>query len=181
MIKNILSVSGKPGLYRLVSRGKSMLIVESIIDKKRIPIYNHENVISLGDIAIYTDSDDRPLSALFEDIKAKFNGAVIDLDYKKASKDDLDSFLESVLPNFDHDRVYPSDIKKIVQWYNLMINNGITDFHDESLDKKEEKEEKVAEEKSVEEVEEKEEKAKVEKKEKKTTKAKAVKAKKAEE
>ncbi len=175
MIKNILSVSGKPGLYKLVSRGKSMLIVESIIDQKRIPIYNHDNVVSLGDIAIYTDSDDKPLSSLFEDIKVKYNGGVIDLDYKKASKDDLENFLEGVLPNFDRDRVYPSDIKKIVQWYNLMINNGITDFHDESLDKQEEAQEEPAQEAApVEEVKE-------ETKPKKATKAKTPKAKKAEE
>ena len=144
MIKNILSVSGKPGLYKLISRGKSMLIVESVIDQKRMPVYNHDNVISLGDIAIYTDADDKPLSSLFEDIKTKYNSAVIDMDIKKASKADLEGFLEGVLPNFDRDRVYPSDIKKVIQWYNFLITNGITDFHDETLSKKEEpKEEKT--------------------------------------
>lgn len=146
MIKNILSVSGKPGLYKLVSRSKNMLIIESIIDKKRMPVYDHEKVISLGDIAIYTDGDDKPLSTLFEEIKVKQDAAPIDIDYKKASKDKLEGFLESILPNFDHDRVYPSDIKKIIQWYNLLINNGITDFHDETLPQKEEEPEVVAEE-----------------------------------
>lgn len=146
MIKNILSVSGKPGLYKLVSRSKNMLIIESIIDKKRMPVYDHEKVVSLGDIAIYTDGDDKPLSTLFEEIKVKQNAALIDIDYKKASKDELEGFLESILPNFDHDRVYPSDIKKLIQWYNLLINNGITDFHDETLPQKEEESEVVAEE-----------------------------------
>lgn len=146
MIKNILSVSGKPGLYKLVSRSKNMLIIESIIDKKRMPVYDHEKVVSLGDIAIYTDGDDKPLSTLFEEIKVKQNAALIDIDYKKASKDELEGFLESILPNFDHDRVYPSDIKKLIQWYNLLISNGITDFHDETLPQKEEESEVVAEE-----------------------------------
>jgi polyphosphate kinase len=139
MIKDILSISGKPGLFKLVSRGKNMLIVESIIDKKRIPVYDHDKVTSLADIAIYTDGDDKPLSALMEDIKNKQNGAAISVDPKKASGDELKSFLKDVLPNFDEDRVYPSDIKKIITWFNLLINNGITDFKDETLPKKEEK------------------------------------------
>lgn len=138
MIKDILSISGKPGLFKLVSRGKNMLIVESIIDKKRIPVYDHDKVTSLADIAIYTDGDDKPLSALMEDIKNKQNGAAISVDPKKASGDELKSFLKDVLPNFDEDRVYPSDIKKIITWFNLLINNGITDFKDETLPKKEE-------------------------------------------
>jgi hypothetical protein len=146
MIKNILSVSGKSGLYKLVSRSKSMLIIESIIDKKRMPVYDHEKVVSLGDIAIYTDGDDKPLSNLLEEIKVKQNAALIEIDYKKASKAELEGFLESILPNFDHDRVYPSDIRKIIQWYNLLINNGITDFHDETSPQKEEEPEVVAEE-----------------------------------
>lgn len=140
MIKDILSIAGKPGLYKLISRGKNMLIVESIIDKKRTPIYDHDKVTSLADIAIYTESDDKPFSTLLEDIKTKENGAAITIDPKKASADELKTFLEGVLPTFDHDRVYPSDIKKIITWYNILINNGITDFKDESLERKDEKE-----------------------------------------
>lgn len=149
MIKNILSIAGKPGLYELISRGKNMLIVQSIVDKKRTPIYDHDKVISLGDIAIYTDGDDKPLSSLLEDIKTKYNGGQIDIVAKKASKNDLDTFLAGVLPNYDRDRVYPSDIKKLIVWYNLLIENGITDFHDDTLPQKEEEaaEEKTAEEK----------------------------------
>jgi hypothetical protein len=171
MIKNILSVSGKPGLYKLISRGKSMLIVESIIDQKRIPVYNHDNVVSLGDIAIYTEGDDKPLSTLFEDIKTKNNSALIDIDVKKASKAVLEDFLASVLPTFDRDRVYPSDIKKIIQWYNLLINNGITDFHDETLPQKEEA--KAEEAPAAEEVKEEAPKAKAVKKAAKPKAAKA--------
>jgi hypothetical protein len=117
-----------------------MLVVESIIDKKRLPVYNHDKVLSLGDIAIYTDSDDKPLSILLEEIKEKENGAVITLDAKKASSDELRDFMGNVLPNFDRSRVYPSDIKKIITWYNFLIENGITDFKDDTLPKKDEKE-----------------------------------------
>jgi polyphosphate kinase len=144
MIKNILSISGKPGLYKLVSRAKNMLIVESIIDKKRFPIYDHEKVVSLADIAIYTDGDDKPLSALLEDILKKENGAAIALDAKKATNDELRQYLATVLPNFDQDRVYPSDIKKLILWYNLLVQYGITDFHDESLPAKETEEKEEA-------------------------------------
>jgi hypothetical protein len=138
MIKNILSISGKSGLFKLISRTKSMLIVESFQDKKRMPAYDHDKVISLADIAIYTDGDDKPLSSLLEDIKNKENGAKIALDAKKATGDELRAYLESVLPNFDKQRVYPSDIKKIITWYNILIENGFTDFKDETLPKKEE-------------------------------------------
>jgi hypothetical protein len=138
MIKDILSVSGKPGLFKLISRAKNMIIVESMADKKRMPIYDHDKVISLGDIAIYTDGDDKPFSVLLEEIQTKQNGAPIELNPKKASNDELKEFLAGVLPNFDRDRVYPSDIKKIITWYNLLISYGITDFHDDTLQKKEE-------------------------------------------
>lgn len=139
MIRDILSISGKSGLYKLISRNKNMLIVESIVDKKRIPIYDHEKVISLGDIAIYTDSEDKPLSELLEDIKNKENKDCISINIKKVTNTELKSYLESVLPNFDKDRVYPSDIKKVISWYNLLIENGITDFKEENLVESEEK------------------------------------------
>jgi hypothetical protein len=133
MIKDILSISGKPGLYKLVSRAKNMLIVESIADKKRLPIYDHEKVVSLADIAIFTDGDDKALSSVLEDIKNKENAAKINIDAKKATPDELREYLAGVLPNFDRDRVYPSDIKKIIIWYNTLIENGLTDFKDETL------------------------------------------------
>lgn len=132
MLKTVLSISGKPGLYKLVSRGKNMLIVESLADKKRFPAYGNEKIISLGDISMYTEDDDVSLSNVFSAMKKKENGAAVSLDVKKASSDDLYAYLAEVLPNFDRDRVHVSDIKKLISWYNLLVANGMVDFEEES-------------------------------------------------
>ena len=110
MLKTILSISGKPGLYKLVSRGKNMLIVEALADKKRFPAYGNEKIVSLGDIAIYTEEDDVPLSEVLTAMKKKEDGAVVALDLKKASSDELFAYLAEVLPGFDRDRVHASDV-----------------------------------------------------------------------
>ncbi|MCF2592547.1 DUF5606 domain-containing protein [Bacteroides caecigallinarum] len=129
MLKTILAISGKPGLYKLISQGKNMLIVESVsADKKRSPIYASDKVISLGDIAMYTDADEVPLSEVLESVKTKEEGKETSLDYKKATAEELGEFMAAVLPNYDRDRVHLSDIKKLIQWYNLLISNGITEF-----------------------------------------------------
>ncbi len=129
MLKTILAISGKPGLYKLISQGKNMLIVESVsADKKRSPIYASDKVISLGDIAMYTDADEVPLSEVLEAVKVKEGGKETSLDYKKASAEELGEFMAEVLPNYDRDRVHLSDIKKLIQWYNLLVSNGITEF-----------------------------------------------------
>lgn len=129
MLKTILAISGKPGLYKLISQAKNMLIVESVSpDKKRMPIYASDKVISLGDIAMYTDNDEVPLANVLEAVKQKENGAVAALDYKKASAEELHAFMAEVLPEYDRDRVHTSDIKKLIQWYNLLIANGETEF-----------------------------------------------------
>lgn len=141
MLKTILSISGKPGLYKLVSQGKNMLIVESLsADKKRFPAYSHEKIISLGDIAMYTDEEEVPLKDVLTSIKEKENGAAVSLDVKKVSQDDLRNYLGEILPNFDRERVYANDIKKLISWYNILIANGITDFQDKEEDRKEEEE-----------------------------------------
>lgn len=129
MLKTILAISGKPGLYKLISQAKNMLIVESVSpDKKRMPIYASDKVISLGDIAMYTNDDEVPLGNVLEALKQKENGAVTALDYKKASAEELHAFMAEVLPEYDRDRVHTSDIKKLIQWYNLLIANGETEF-----------------------------------------------------
>ncbi|NDV57100.1 DUF5606 domain-containing protein [Bacteroides sp. 519] len=144
MLKTILSISGKPGLYKLVSQGKNMLIVESISsEKKRFPAYSHEKIISLGDIAMYTEEDEVPLKDVLNSIKEKENGELISLDVKKSTPDQLRAYLAEVLPNFDRDKVYPTDIKKLISWYNILITNGITDFETKEEEVKEE--EKTAE------------------------------------
>lgn len=130
MLKTILSISGKPGLYKLVSQGRNMLIVESLMDKRRFPAYGNEKIISLSDIAMYTDTEDVPLKNVFLAMKTKENGAAVAIDLKKATADELRAYLAEVLPNFDRDRVYVTDIKKLISWYNLLVSCGMTDFED---------------------------------------------------
>ena len=108
-----------------------MLIVESLVDKKRTPAYGSEKIISLGDIAMYTDAEDVPLSQVLTAVKRKENGEVATIDLKKASQDELKAYMAEVLPNFDRDRVHVSDIKKLISWYNLLIKSGITDFEEQ--------------------------------------------------
>jgi len=127
MLKEILSVTGKPGLFKLVSQGKNMLIVESLIDGKRIPAYTKDKVVSLGDIAIFTDDAEVPLGQVLESVKAKENGGLCSID-PKADNEKLRAYMTEVLPEYDRDRVYPSDIRKMIAWYNLLINAKITDF-----------------------------------------------------
>ena len=145
MLKTILSISGKPGLYKLVSQGKNMLIVESLVDQKRSPAYGNEKIISLGDISMYTDEDDVPLSEVLSSIKKKENGAVVEIDLKKATPEDLRAYMAEVLPAFDRDRVHLSDIKKLISWYNLLVKCGETDFEETTEEAKEEAAETPAE------------------------------------
>lgn len=128
MLKTILSVSGKPGLYKMISQGKNMLIAESLIDQKRMPVYARDKAISLGDIAIYTDEEEEPLHKVLTRIKKKEEGKQVALNLSAAKPEELRSYLASVLPAFDRERVYPSDIKKLLGWYNLLIASDITDF-----------------------------------------------------
>ena len=128
MLKTILAISGKPGLYKLISQAKNMLIVEAVENKKRMPIYASDKVISLGDIAMYTNDDEVPLATVLESVKKKEDGKVASLDYKKASVEELHAVMAEVLPEYDRDRVHTSDIKKLIQWYNLLISSGESDF-----------------------------------------------------
>ena len=125
MLETILAISGKPGLYRLVSRGNRSLIIETLdSQKKRMPVFGTDKVISLSDIAMYTDDEEVPLRQVLKNIQTKQEGQKLDIDIKQATKDQLFDFLGEVLPNFDR------DIKKLIQWYNLLIDNGITDFEE---------------------------------------------------
>jgi hypothetical protein len=128
MLKTVLSISGKPGLFKLISQGKNMLIVESLIDQKRIPAYAKDKVISLREIAIYTNETEMPLHEVLTKIKEKENGEKLSLELSSAKPDDLRGYFAEILPDFDRERVYPSDIKKLLSWYNLLIETDITDF-----------------------------------------------------
>ena len=133
MLETILAISGKPGLYRLVSRGNRSLIVETLDDaKKRMPAFAADKVISLADIARYAEDGEVPLRKVLNSVKQKENGEVSSFDYKKASNQELAAYFAEILPNYDRDRVYPTDIKKLISWYNILIKAGVTEF-DEAL------------------------------------------------
>jgi hypothetical protein len=139
MLEKILAISGKPGLYKLVSSGNNSLIVETLdAQKKRLPVFGTDKVISLADIAMYTDEEEVPLRRVFKNILEKEDGKKTSLDYKKASKDELAAFMAEALPNYDRDRVYPADMKKLAQWYNILIENEITDFEEPKTENTEE-------------------------------------------
>lgn len=133
MLKTILSIAGRPGLYKLVSQGKNMLIVEALATGKRTPAYAHDKVISLGDIAIYTVEEDIPLVKVFASIKEKNEGKQVDV---KALGEDkkIRAYFKEVLPEFDDERVYTNDIKKVFNWYNLLVAAGFDDFAEKSVD-----------------------------------------------
>lgn len=127
MLQKILSISGKPGLFKMVSQGKNMLIVESLVNGKRTPAYAHEKIISLSDIAIFTSESEVPLRDVLQSVKTKESGAKASVD-PGSDKETLRSYLAEVLPDFDRDRVYPADIKKLLNWYNLLVATGNDDF-----------------------------------------------------
>lgn len=132
MLQTILSISGKPGLYKLVSRGNNNLIVEVLDEtKKRQPIFATDRVTSLTDIAIFTESEDMPLGEVLAKVRDKEEGKECSLNWRKASSKELQCYFAEVLPSFDRDRVHNSDIKKLLQWYDLLIKAGVTDFEKE--------------------------------------------------
>ena len=137
MLKKILSISGKPGLYKLVSYGKNMIIVESLSEKKRIPTYTRDKIVSLGDIAIYTYGEEVPLAKVLTSVYEKHEGKALDAK-QYATPDALQTFMAEVLPDYDQERVYNNDIKKIIAWYNLLLAAGYTTF--EEAEEAEEKE-----------------------------------------
>jgi len=154
MLQTILSVSGKPGLYKLVSRGNDSLIIEALDEThRRMPAFATDRVTSLADIAMYTDADDVPLRDVLTSLGKLEDSKECSLNYRKASPKELQDYFAKVLPQFDRDRVHNSDIKKLIQWYNILVAAGITDFQealkptegDNVDDRLEEKEESKAE------------------------------------
>ena len=132
MQQTILAIAGKPGLFKLVSRGKKNLIVEALdATHRRQPAFGSDRITSLADIAMFTDTDDIPLMDVLDSLKTLEGGKKSAIDPKKASGDELREYFAKVLPNFDRERVHGSDIKKLIQWYNILIENNITDFKEE--------------------------------------------------
>lgn len=146
MLKGILAISGQQGLFKLVAESKNNIIVESLETGKRMPAYSTTKISALEDIAIYTDSADVPLKDVFKAIAEKENGGAAPSHKESAGK--LKAYFGEVLPEYDRDRVYVSDIKKVVLWYNILQEKNMLDFsEEESEDQKEneQKEEKASE------------------------------------
>jgi len=132
-LEKILSISGKPGLFHLMNQTRNGFLAESLIDGKRISVSARQNVSLLSEIAIYTLTEELPLREVFTRISEKEGGG--QAISHKSTRDELEEYFFEVLPDYDEDRVYPSDIKKVVQWYNLLTKNGFTDFSEQTEDK----------------------------------------------
>ena len=123
-LDKILAISGKPGLYEIVTQTRTGAVVQSLIDKKRITVGAHSNISILSEIAIYTLAEEVPLRDVLKKVMDKENGQPTSISHKDG-KDILEEYFFNVLPDYDEDRVYPSDIKKVIQWYNLLQKNDL--------------------------------------------------------
>ena len=126
-LDKVLAIAGKPGLYKLVTQTRGGFIAESLIDNRRMSVGIQQNVSILSEIAIYTLTEEVPLKDVLSKIKDKEKGAQTSISHND-SKDKLEEYFFEVLPDYDEDRVYPSDIKKVVQWYNMLQKNDMLDF-----------------------------------------------------
>lgn len=133
-LSGIISIAGKPGLSKIITQSKNGIIVESLLDGKRFPVMGNQRVSSLEDISIYTYDEDVLLADVFEKIYDKESGAKC-ISHKSSSAE-LKTYLQAILPNFDEERVYHSDMKKIVQWYNLLLDKGLLKKEDKKTAKK---------------------------------------------
>lgn len=143
MLKQILSISGKPGLFKLISKSKVTLIVESLSDKKRMPIHSSDKVVSLGDISMFTNEGEKALWEILEDMKTKENSEKASIS-PKSSANELKNYLEEILPDYDREKVYPSDVKKLISWYNLLLGSGYSDFKPKEEEKESEETKEIA-------------------------------------
>ncbi|RLD41362.1 MAG: hypothetical protein DRI88_12655 [Bacteroidetes bacterium] len=137
-LSRILSISGRPGLYKMVGESKNGLIVESLDDGKKFPVFAHERISSLKEISIYTETDDISLRKVLKKMEEVLDRKPVD-NPKKASGSELKSLFEQVIPDYDKEAVYVSDIKKVFTWYNLLLEKDMLDFPEEEDETGEEK------------------------------------------
>ncbi|MFA9390471.1 MAG: DUF5606 domain-containing protein [Prolixibacteraceae bacterium] len=139
MFKDILAISGQPGLFKMVSKGNNSVIVESLLTKKRMPAHSSNKIISLEDIAIFTLTEEVPLKEIMRKIadKEEFKPSI---DHKASGKV-LKDYFKQILPDFDEERVYTSDIKKVILWYNILQQNDMLNFEEEVVPSEETTEE----------------------------------------
>lgn len=130
-LDKILSIGGRPGLFKLLTQTRTGFVAESLLDKKRVSVGMSSNVSVLSEIAIYTLDEELPLREVFQKIKDREKGGKTAVGHKE-DKIKLEEYFFEVLPNYDEDRVYPSDIKKVIQWYNILNDNGITNFSEDA-------------------------------------------------
>jgi hypothetical protein len=136
MLKGILSVSGHSGLFKLVAEAKNNIVVESLDTNKRMPVYSTAKVSSLEDIAIFTEHEDMPLKDVFKAISNLENGGEA-ISVKSTDKE-LKAYFQKVVPDYDKERVYVSDIKKVLQWYNALQKKNLLDFSEPEVKEPEE-------------------------------------------
>jgi len=129
MLKGIMSISGQPGLFKLVAEAKNSIIVESLVTGKRMPAYSTSKISALDDIAIFTETGEVALKEVLKSISEKENGGQATI---KSSGNELKTYFEEILPEYDKDRVYVSDMKKVIQWYNLLQSKELLNFDEES-------------------------------------------------
>lgn len=129
-LDKILAISGKPGLYELTAQTRGGFIAKSLLDGKKIAVNMRHNVSILSEIAIYTYTEEIPLGDVFQKISEKENEGRTNIS-SKSSKKELEAYFSEILPDYDEDRVYASDMKKIIQWYNILVENNLTDFSKE--------------------------------------------------
>jgi len=130
-LDKILSISGKPGLYKVIAQTRNGFVAESLIDTKKVNVNIHSNVSILSEIAVYTLTEELPLREVLKKVMTKENGEQTSISHKD-SKDKLEEYFFEVLPDYDEDRVYASDIKKIIQWYNLLQKHNMLDALEEA-------------------------------------------------
>lgn len=134
MLKKIISITGKPGLYQILSQGRGTLIVEDVESKRRLPVHTRDQVVSLGDISMYTENGDTPLGEILDKVYARFEGKPVDV--KAMDSAALHGTFGEIVEDYDRDRVRDNDIRKLFRWYNLLIASGMTKFsEDETAEK----------------------------------------------
>ncbi|MBQ9436399.1 MAG: DUF5606 domain-containing protein [Bacteroidales bacterium] len=136
-LSKILSITGKSGLYKLISQNKTSFIVESLNDGKRIPAFSHDGVSTLDNISIFTEDNDIPLVKVLQAIYTKENGAALP---EKMDNEQMKKYFAEILPDYDRERVYVSNMKKVFSWYNILIEHKLIDVENASEEKKEDKE-----------------------------------------
>ena len=129
-LTKIVSISGKPGLFVIKSQAIGRLIVESVLDGKCSPAFARDRMSSLEEISIFSTDEDRPLKDVFKMIHEKM-GDKVDFDFKKASNDELREKFAYVMPDYDEDAVYPSDMRKVFAWYQMLVDKNLLDFTEE--------------------------------------------------